>query len=199
MFWGGLRGAISLALALSLTADSFGPGVGAQLQSMTFGAVLFTLLVQGTTIERLIKRLGLAKKSKRQIEKERHLGHYYAARAAQEELDRLHRAGIVSGSIWEAMSEAQGEELTGRDQEMRDLLNRYPELSMDLAIQARYAMLRAERTALAEAVRQDVISEEVQDEMLESLDARLEVLNLIAERSNIITTLDAEDKEGGQA
>ncbi|HSN78121.1 MAG TPA: sodium:proton antiporter, partial [Anaerolineae bacterium] len=53
MFWGGLRGAVSLALALSLT----GPRSG-DLQLMTFGVVLFTLLVQGLTIEPLIKRLG---------------------------------------------------------------------------------------------------------------------------------------------
>ncbi len=58
MYWGGLRGAISLALALSLT----GP-YAAQLQVMTFGVVLFTLLVQGLTIERLINRLGLGGKT----------------------------------------------------------------------------------------------------------------------------------------
>jgi CPA1 family monovalent cation:H+ antiporter len=55
MFWGGLRGAIGLALALSLTGI-----YAAELQVMTFGVVLFTLLVQGVTIESLIKRLGLS-------------------------------------------------------------------------------------------------------------------------------------------
>jgi CPA1 family monovalent cation:H+ antiporter len=55
MYWGGLRGAISLALALSLTGI-----YAAELQVMTFGVVLFTLLAQGLTIERLIKRLGLS-------------------------------------------------------------------------------------------------------------------------------------------
>jgi CPA1 family monovalent cation:H+ antiporter len=55
MYWGGLRGAISLALALSLN----GP-YAARLQVMTFGVVLFTLLFQGVTIERLIKQLGLS-------------------------------------------------------------------------------------------------------------------------------------------
>ena len=56
MYWGGLRGAISVALALSLT----GP-YAAQLQIMTFGVVLFTLLVQGLSIETVIRRLGLEK------------------------------------------------------------------------------------------------------------------------------------------
>lgn len=55
MFWGGLRGAIALAIVLSLPAfphsDLFMP--------LTTGAVLFTLLVQGLSIEALMRRLGL--------------------------------------------------------------------------------------------------------------------------------------------
>jgi len=193
MFWGGLRGAISLALALSLTSGSFGPGVSEQLQAMTFGVVLFTLLVQGTTIERLIKKLGLAKKSKRQLEKERNLGQFYAARAAQEELNRLNKIGVVSGSVWDAMVEAQNMELSERDQDLRDMLHRNPGISMELAVQARYAMLNAERTAIGEAVRQEIISEEVHEQMLEDLDARIEVLDLVSERSNRMSLLGNED------
>ncbi len=53
MFWGGLRGAISLALALGLGAQY------AQLRAMTFGVVIFTLLIQGTTMGGLVKKLKL--------------------------------------------------------------------------------------------------------------------------------------------
>ncbi|MDP1997924.1 MAG: cation:proton antiporter, partial [Gallionella sp.] len=55
MFWGGLRGAIALAIVLSLPAfphaELFMP--------LTTGAVLFTLLVQGLSIESLMRRFGL--------------------------------------------------------------------------------------------------------------------------------------------
>jgi len=193
MFWGGLRGAISLALALSLTSGSFGPGVSEQLQAMTFGVVLFTLLVQGTTIERLIKKLGLAKKSQRQLEKERNLGQFYAARAAQEELNRLNKIGVISGSVWDAMVEAQNMELSERDQDLRDMLHRNPGISMELAVQARYAMLNAERTAISEAVRQEIISEDIHEQMLEELDARIEVLDQVSERSNRMSLLGNEE------
>ncbi|MEO5985801.1 MAG: sodium:proton antiporter [Candidatus Limnocylindria bacterium] len=56
MFWSGLRGAVSVALALSLPADF---PQRALLQEITFGVVLFTLIVQGTTTELLIRRLGV--------------------------------------------------------------------------------------------------------------------------------------------
>lgn len=182
MFWGGLRGAISLALALSLSPNQFGTGVGNQLRLMTFGVVLFTLIVQGTTIEGLIKRLGLAQKSPLQEEKERSIGGYYTALAAQKELNRLHEMGIISGTLWKAMEEAQQAELTEQDTIVRNLLYRYPKISVELALQARYSILDAERTALGEALRREVISEKIQVEMLEELDARIQALEIIARR-----------------
>ena len=54
LFWAGLRGAVSVALALSLPADLEHREL---LQGITFGIVLFTLLVQGSTAELLVNRL----------------------------------------------------------------------------------------------------------------------------------------------
>lgn len=54
LFWGGLRGSLSIALVLSLplaTPDRV------QLVAMTFGAVTFSLLAQGLTISPLLKLL----------------------------------------------------------------------------------------------------------------------------------------------
>ncbi len=52
LWWGGLRGGISIALALSLPA---GP-VRDLLLAATFGAVLFSVLVQRATLGRVIER-----------------------------------------------------------------------------------------------------------------------------------------------
>jgi CPA1 family monovalent cation:H+ antiporter len=56
LFWGGLRGAVSIAAVLSLSSDF---PHRAQLLAMTYGAVLFTLLVQGLTIGPLVRLLEL--------------------------------------------------------------------------------------------------------------------------------------------
>lgn len=53
MVWGGLRGVIALALALSLPVEL---EYWYTIQSMVFGVVLFSLLVQATTSAALIKR-----------------------------------------------------------------------------------------------------------------------------------------------
>lgn len=55
IFWSGLRGAVSTALALSLPLDF--PN-RAELQGITFGVVLFTLVVQATTAEPVLARWG---------------------------------------------------------------------------------------------------------------------------------------------
>lgn len=65
MYWGGLRGAIALAIALELPAvarqfsDSATFEYADSFVALVTGAVLFTLLVPGLTIEQLMRRLGL--------------------------------------------------------------------------------------------------------------------------------------------
>ncbi len=54
VFWGGLRGSLSIALVLSIPLSI--PG-REQLVAMTFGAVTFSLLVQGLTISPLMTLL----------------------------------------------------------------------------------------------------------------------------------------------
>lgn len=56
--WGALRGSLSMALALSLPVDF--PGREA-ITVLTFGVVLFTLLVKGLTIEPLVNKLKISK------------------------------------------------------------------------------------------------------------------------------------------
>lgn len=60
ILWGGLRGAVTLALALAVTENAAIPfEVKRQVGIVATGFVLFTLLVQGTTLRLLIAKLRL--------------------------------------------------------------------------------------------------------------------------------------------
>lgn len=53
LVWGGLRGGISIALALGLSSEAARPG----LLAATYMVVLFSVIVQGGSIERVLRRV----------------------------------------------------------------------------------------------------------------------------------------------
>ena len=57
LVWGGLRGALTITLALALPAEIPERSL---LIAMAFGVVLFTLVIQGLTLPILVRRAGLA-------------------------------------------------------------------------------------------------------------------------------------------
>ena len=60
ILWGGLRGAVTLALALAVTESALvPPAIKREVGILATGFTLFTLLVQGTTLRWMIARLGL--------------------------------------------------------------------------------------------------------------------------------------------
>jgi monovalent cation:H+ antiporter, CPA1 family len=61
LIWGGLRGALSIALVLALPSETPERNL---LTTMTYGVVLFTLVVQGLTLPILVRRSGLATTSR---------------------------------------------------------------------------------------------------------------------------------------
>jgi monovalent cation:H+ antiporter, CPA1 family len=59
--WGGLRGALSMVLALAVAPEFSG---GSLLITMTFGVVLASLLIQGLSMRWLLRRLAIARMPK---------------------------------------------------------------------------------------------------------------------------------------
>jgi CPA1 family monovalent cation:H+ antiporter len=58
LVWGGLRGALTITLALALPPTL---GERQQLVGMAYGVVLFTLLIQGVTLPLVVQRAGLSR------------------------------------------------------------------------------------------------------------------------------------------
>jgi CPA1 family monovalent cation:H+ antiporter len=171
IFWGGLRGAISLALAISLPA-SLGPA-REEIQAMAFGVVLFTLLVQGLTMKPLINKMNLIQRSVAQEEYERRHARAVMAKASYERLQDMYQTGLISGYFWELMStpiRQHAEALAGAVSEALQVDRKVEEEVFDTAMRE---MLVSQRSALNMLLRNGIITEETFAQLVIEVDTAL--------------------------
>jgi CPA1 family monovalent cation:H+ antiporter len=146
---------------------------------MTFGVVLFTLIVQATTMPLLLRRLKLLQGSPRQFQRDVRVGRQYAFNASWDRMQHLHREGLLTGDVWQGLQAQHAEERERLDQEMRDLFVEHSELERELIITARRESLLAERAAISEANQRGLIADEASRHLLKEVDQRLEALAVI--------------------
>lgn len=150
IWWGGLRGAVSIALALSVPVifpDR------PEIISVVFGAVLFTLLVQGLTIKPLLSALKLL--GDQPVRQQ-----YMEAIARRTALTRVieylqqaeNRPGIEVEFYNYQLSLVKGE-LTSIEQEIDVLDNEYPNVREFAQTQLKTELLAIEANTYAEFVQ----------------------------------------------
>ncbi|MGI9597510.1 MAG: Na+/H+ antiporter [Acidimicrobiales bacterium] len=199
MVWAGLRGAISLALVLTITTDDFDPETVNTVQAMTFGVVLFTLLIQGTTITPLMNRLGLSGKADNELAQQHHQARIYMTRAGQSEISRLGSEGVLFGDLADSLGKTYQRDVRKQTAELRDHFGEHPELEVAMLLQARREALNAELTALSEIVRTGLIELSVAEDMSVELANRQAALDLLEERweSDPVPSFDPRAGDGG--
>jgi CPA1 family monovalent cation:H+ antiporter len=168
--WGGLRGSIPVALALGLPL--IGPEVS-QLRAVTFGAVFLSLVVQGITMKPLLRVLGLARRAGLQEEFERSQGKAIAARAALNELEWLHGRGEISDSLHRKLNRYFDAVRQENAQRLAAMTEDHGAVRRRQLGRVSAQLFAAERTALDEALRRGLLSEEIWRELKHEVDALL--------------------------
>jgi len=171
IFWGGLRGAISLALAISLPA-SLGPA-REKIQAMAFGVVLFTLLVQSLTMKPLINKMDLIHKSEAQEEYERRHARSVMAKASYERLKEMHQSGLISGYIWDIMSTPSRQHAEALADAVSEALHADQGVEEEVFDTAMREMLVSQRSALNALLRNGIINEETFAQLVIEVDTAL--------------------------
>lgn len=174
LFWGGLRGAIPMALVLGLTRNF---PARDDLLILTFGVVLFSLMVQGISIKTLLNRLGLARASKSQESEYKRLSsEILASEAALGELEELKKRKALSPQSYESLVNEyrQRLEMLGNSIEVLRLSDRKLEHSQEK--EARSLALMAEKSTLREAERWGLLEEEDLQQLIMKIDCELEDL-----------------------
>ena len=205
LYWGGLRGAISLALALSLP-NSLGEQ-GTIIQSMAFGVVLFTLLVQGLTMKPFISRMGLIEINPAQEEYERLNARTVMARAANQQIDALYRNGVITRHVWDLLSQPIEKHTNKLVEASARTMRLNPDLENKELQSAINSALTSEKAALRSLLRDGKISDEVFSELSNEVNAALtedqiDLVQLLKSRSisgiDTLMTIVIQEKDLGK-
>jgi CPA1 family monovalent cation:H+ antiporter len=170
LFWGGLRGAISLALALSLPVALAERDL---LRVMTFGVVLFTLLAQGTTMQFLLRRLGIGQPESLELEYERRHGRLLAAQAALRRVEEMHGGNMLSLATFRQIEPQLKKQIADALAAQTALLDEHPGLQSEELEDAEMESLRAQRATLTTLLSNGFISEQVYEELVAEIDAAI--------------------------
>ncbi len=173
LFWGGMRGAITLALALSLPETGVLAAERGRLQAMAFGLVLFSLLVQGTSADWLVKRLKLVQRSNVQEEYERRHARFVAGRASHDYIRRMSQQGLISEHTWQRLAPLLEKRTAGLADAVKEIVTSDPVVEAEEMDTARRELLRAQRSALTGLLRDGVISDEIYSQLVGEVDMAL--------------------------
>lgn len=168
--WGGLRGGLSMVLALSLP-DSFPHRQ--LLVTMTFGVIILSILIHGLTMAPLLRWLGIVRGREARAAYDLVRGTLQAATAALREIERMSQGRYADPDVLAALEQAYRRAIERAEHDIRD---------MDLAPEAfqeeemhwvRRHLLLVERGQVVDALREGLMGQTVYDHLLADIDARL--------------------------
>ncbi|MCU0548239.1 MAG: sodium:proton antiporter [Leptolyngbya sp. Prado105] len=172
LFLGNIKGSLSMALALSIPLTVAGRS---DIIALVFGAVLFSLVAQGLSLPWMVKRLKLGQVSDRLQQAKQLQMQLIVSKAAQEELDSLLRSGVLPKAIYEELRASYQVRIVRSEQVLRDLYNQRRSVESDRSeldtIQRR--LLLAEKGAVTNALRKQILPEDLVQSYIKELDEKL--------------------------
>lgn len=171
LVWGGLRGALALALALSL--DPALPH-RSELLAWTFGVVAFSIIVQGLTIKPLLRFLGLIGATESEYERAR--VRQLALSSACAELGQLRSSHVISAPLYSALRQELDGRLEQVESNLDEMYRKDPSRAEDERRAARMRLGAAERETIQRALRDGLISAPTAAKMIDASDQQIQQL-----------------------
>jgi CPA1 family monovalent cation:H+ antiporter len=171
LIWGGLHGALSLALALSLAPDFAGRE---RILTLTFGVVAFSMIAQGLTIKPLIRVLGIS--TAREDETDRIRAQQIAVSSARSELNDMLRTHILSKPVHEKLGRELDAKLVTLSEEIAEIYNKDASRVESEVETAKSRLLAAQKSSLEDAVRDGLISSQTGTKAADATEAQLDEL-----------------------
>ncbi|MGH9502675.1 MAG: Na+/H+ antiporter [Terriglobales bacterium] len=165
LVWGGMRGALSLALGLSLTSNF---PYRSQLLSMTFGVVAFTIVVQGITMKPLLRLLGTreAREDDYSMARIRQV----AVASALSELEDMRNGYIISVPVYNQLKTTLNEELESASDTINLVFSKDRDRLSDEFENARKRLIAAEKSSVEQALHSRLLSARTASKLFDEID-----------------------------
>ncbi|MBR8832433.1 MAG: Na(+)/H(+) antiporter ApNhaP [Chroococcopsis gigantea SAG 12.99] len=150
LWWGGLRGSVSIALALSV--PTIFPG-RQELIEIVFGVVLFTLLFQGLTIRWLLSKLDLIGDQPLRQSYSELVARQLALKRVLTYLENLKKDADGNSDLHRLERELITEQLISVQEEIKKLNSEYPQLQLLTTEYLKETLLDIEADTYAELIR----------------------------------------------
>lgn len=173
--WSGIHASVSIALILGVSeTGAISDPLVAQLSAMVIGVAAFTLLVNGSTMGRLLDRLEIGQRTPPQELYESLVGRLHGVDAALDTAERLREGDEISESVFEDVTAVYRRERAELEAALESLLDRYPDVRRHEERLGTRRILVAEHRAINEAIQRGDISGDVGDRLLDDVKAKLD-------------------------
>jgi CPA1 family monovalent cation:H+ antiporter len=168
--WGGVRGGLSMVLALALPASLPHRDF---LVTTTFGVVILSILAQGLTMSWLLRRLGIVRRDEAREQYERLRARVRVVNAALAELDAIARQRSAPSDVVHTLRQEYEARMHKAEDDVRQLHVAEDRFQEDELLVARRHLLITEKDYVLAAARRGDLDEGTANALLSEIDGRL--------------------------
>jgi CPA1 family monovalent cation:H+ antiporter len=169
MVWGGIRGALAMALALAIPKSY---PYREFILVMTFGVVAFSLIVQGLSIKSLLSFLKVGGRDKKLDEYEYEKGKFIAYNDYFKELIKMFEDGLISKKVYDLLLEDVKNGLKTAQERIEELAKDDNVSSYEYSSSLKRLLLK-EKDAVNDAMKSGIISSVAAEKLITEINNRL--------------------------
>jgi CPA1 family monovalent cation:H+ antiporter len=171
LLWGGMRGAICLALALSLPQT-----LGADrdlITTMTFGVVLFTLLVQGLTIRPFVNWLKIVPTKDPKLDYAIRRTRLISLRVGLKRIEKLAQQGLLSSQALKLIRPSLEQRISTELDQIHEMQHAEPDLLAYEYRRIQQEFLQSQKSAAMDLRREGIVSGDAIESVIAEIDQQL--------------------------
>ena len=167
--WGGVRGALAMALALAIPKEYEYRDI---ILIMTFGVVGFSLIVQGLSIGKLLQMLHIGGRDKNLEKYELEKGKLIAINGASQELENMYKDALVSTHVYHLLAEYTLKDMD-KAKELIEELAKSPNVKDYEFKTSLKRLLLKQKDSIQESMKHGIISLAVGEQLINSINKEI--------------------------